>query len=66
MKAKVVLGTSVVVADVVSENEKSVRVMLPNGAIVKRKKDRDVLAWIDDVDEIIEKHHGAWEKLSDA
>lgn len=43
MKAKVSLGTSVVVADIVSENEKSIRVMLPNGKTVKRKKNRDVL-----------------------
>jgi hypothetical protein len=50
VRAKVVLGTGVIVCDIVSENEKSIRVMLPNGKVIKRKKDRDIISYLEEDD----------------
>lgn len=51
MKVKFVLGTGVAIGKLVSENEASVRVMLPSGVVIKRKKDRDIISWISDEEE---------------
>jgi hypothetical protein len=50
VRAKVVLGTGVIVCDIVSENEKSIRVMLPNGKVIKRKRDRDIISYLEEDD----------------
>lgn len=47
MIAKFKLGTGTAEGEVVKENDKTVWVKLANGKEIKRKKNRDVISYID-------------------